>query len=86
MAEITQRQVVPGPGGSYELYGGSTVIIGPEGEIRYVVPTRAAKNERLEEQRSFLTDYGAAFWREVGATLRPRAGLLRLVHGGRQAA
>jgi hypothetical protein len=57
VAEVTQRRYVKGNRtcpGDFEFYGGSTVILGPKGEVRYVVYKEITDNERLERQRKFL--------------------------------
>ena len=67
VAEVTQRRTVSARGGtpSFDFYGGATVIIGPRGDIRYVVSKSVLNEERLERQRAFITgERGAAFWRK----------------------
>ncbi|MCB1055305.1 MAG: peptidase M4 [Acidobacteria bacterium] len=37
VAEITQRHLLPSDSGEVPFFSGSTVVIGPEGEVRYVI-------------------------------------------------
>jgi hypothetical protein len=67
VAEVTQRRVVAARDGSpsFDFHGGATIIIGPRGEVRYVVSKSVLNEERLERQRAFITSaQGTAFWRK----------------------
>jgi hypothetical protein len=56
VAEVTQRRWVRNGGSApFEFYGGATLLIGPAGEIRYVISKNVLSDERLERQRPFLT-------------------------------
>jgi hypothetical protein len=59
VAEITQLRWANVPGTEYrtKFYGGSTVIIGPEGEIRYVISKNVNQAERLEEQIRYQREH-----------------------------
>jgi len=80
VAEVTQRQVLEGPRGRFEAQGGSTLIVGPDGAIRYVVLSRAAKKDRRRSQGEYIGGAGAEYWEERDGMLRPRTELLRMVH------
>jgi hypothetical protein len=56
VAEVTQRRVTrePETGELCSFYGGSTVIIDPNGMVRYAITSSVTKNNRLNEQREFL--------------------------------
>jgi hypothetical protein len=64
VAEVTQRRRVEGPEGRFDLYGGATMILGPEGEVRYAIYTRAERERRLDEQRDFMMGSGRDHWRQ----------------------
>ena len=55
VAEVTQCRKVKGGSGNpaFDFYGGSTVILGPKGDVRYVVYKPVTDNDRLARQRKF---------------------------------
>lgn len=56
VAEVTQRRLarIEGSEDLMNFFGGSTVIIDPDGNIRYVMAKRVTNNDRLNEQKAFL--------------------------------
>ncbi|HET8744102.1 MAG TPA: hypothetical protein VFM98_00745 [Ramlibacter sp.] len=83
VAEVTQAMhVAPtaeGPG--FTHHGGCTVILSPQGEVRYAVVKSVLGAGRVERRRDFLlTPLGSRFWQRDGDWLRARTGLFRLVH------
>lgn len=80
VAEVTQRQIVADDAGEWEVYGGSTVIIGPDGKVRYVILTRAESEDRRGAQRQYITGDGARYWEKSGGRLRPKPELFRHLH------
>jgi hypothetical protein len=84
VAEVTQRRIVQARDGapSFDFYGGSTIIIGPRGGIRYVISKSVRNQERLEQQRAFISgDRGRAFWaRDAQGRLGPSHQAFKLVH------
>ena len=56
IAEITQERHVRASteGPAFTYYGGSTVILGPTGDIRYVVLKNVVGAGRLERRRAFF--------------------------------
>jgi hypothetical protein len=73
VAEITQRRRVRAADGGFVSYGGATALLGPRGEVRYVIGKQVASARRLDEQARFLAGRGAAFWRtSADGLLRPR--------------
>ena len=83
VAEITQHALVSEPGRlrSSVFYGGSTVILGPEGEIRYVVGKGVQSSSRITRQLEFLqTDQSHKYWQLVGDVWQPSANTFRLLH------
>ena len=87
IAEVTQRRIVAHNattgGMTFPFYGGATLILGPQGELRYVVRKRVDHPGREVAQREFLdSEMGRRYW-EMGTssnTLRPRPGTFRLLH------
>ena len=61
VAEVTQRRVVEDEeGNKSKLFGGSTIIIGPRGEIRYVISKSIRSPARLDLQLKFQKQ--SPFW------------------------
>jgi hypothetical protein len=65
VAEITQRRRAGTRSrGRFDFYGGSTIVVGPDGSVRYAVFKRAGNERRADEQRAFMdSPRGRAFWR-----------------------
>lgn len=48
------------------FYGGSTIILGPSGEARYVISKSVLSKSRIEDQMEFIdSDAGKPFWEET---------------------
>lgn len=75
VAEVSQRRRVPGGMGypEFVFYGGSTIIIGAQGEVRLVVRKSITDNDRLARQR----EYAASSNAEVYQLCRHESGLRR---------
>ena len=59
VAEIVQRRWIAGPAGQRcEFYGGSTVIIGPDGHIRYLI-SKSIMNPRQRRRGTSIRPGGA---------------------------
>lgn len=81
VGEVTQRHVVSIDGRRMLFYGGSTIILGPDGEIRYVVSKSSVSRTRLDKQVAFVsTDVGRGFWEETRIGFVQRPGTFRLLH------
>ena len=61
VAEVSQCRDVAGGDGypGFKFYGGSTVILGANGEVRYVVSKSIRSKERLQRQREYAAFAGA---------------------------
>lgn len=69
VAEVTQERRVEARDGSpsFSFFGGSTVILNPKGEIRYVVRKSILNKERLAMQRTFMgSPAGERHWDVIG--------------------
>ncbi len=64
VAEVTQRRTVYSGHGKpdYDFYGGATVIVGPNGTIRYVIAKNVLSERRQKEQEAFMAGGGQRFW------------------------
>ncbi|MBV9879960.1 MAG: hypothetical protein JO180_05655, partial [Gemmatirosa sp.] len=84
VAEVTQRRVVRDGDGAFEGYGGATVLIGPRGEVRYVIAKNIRNAGRLASQRAFVRDGGRAYWTpSADGWLVPAGALYRRLHEAR---
>lgn len=81
VAEMTQWQTVEHEGALMPFLGGATVILGPDGEVRYVISKSVMSESRIKHQAGFLrSELGAALWEQTRGGLRPQSEMLRLVH------
>jgi hypothetical protein len=83
VAEITQRRRVRDrrSGTTFDFFGGATVILDPNGDVRYAVLKNVLSEERLRLQRDFMAgDTGRRFWRRDGNALIPEKQLFKLAH------
>jgi hypothetical protein len=81
VGEVTQRQLVSFDGRRMVFYGGSTIILGPEGELRYVVSKSLVSRTRLDKQIEFVSsDVGKGFWEETTVGFVQRPDIFRLLH------
>ena len=85
VAEVTQERLVRrGDGTTVPFLGGATIIIGPDGRVRYLIAKSVLSNARLERQTEYLSSpQGSAFWARKNGRLEPRLDLLRMVHDGK---
>jgi hypothetical protein len=82
VAEITQQRIVkPSGERGVVIFGGSTVILGPEGEIRYVIGKGVGSERRVEGQVDFVTsEKGLRYWEEKQGVMEPKPDTLRALH------
>lgn len=80
VAEVTQTCTVRHGGELFEVPGGCTVVIDPDGRIRYVIYKRFDSEARRARQHAAMRGPLRAFWRRDGRRYRLRAGniLLRI--------
>jgi hypothetical protein len=83
VAEVTQRRTIRRQDGSpeFDFYGGATIILGPNGEIRYAISKSVLNQERYEQQRAFIHGKGQAYWQQqmTGEKCIPQPQLFRLL-------
>jgi hypothetical protein len=83
VAEITQSVTIlaTATASAYMLVGGSTVILGPEGEIRYVISKSAAGSGRARRSREFMASkQGRQFWRVEANAYKLKRNLYAMLH------
>jgi hypothetical protein len=74
--------VRPADGGAaFPVYGGSTVILAPDGTIRYVISKSPLGEGRMDRRAQFLTSgQGQRYWKVEGGEYRMKARLFGLLH------
>lgn len=86
VAEVTQKRLVaPLPGDDpgappFSFRGGATVIVSPEGEVRYVIAKNVLSQERCERQRAFMRGPGRGYWTLRDHALQPVRNAFRMLH------
>lgn len=83
IAEVTQAMHVrPGPDGpGFTHHGGSTVILSPMGEVRFIVLKSVVGDGRIARRREFLgSTLGRRFWQMQGGLLVPVRDMFHLTH------
>ena len=83
IAEVTQRRTIRRQDGSpeFDYYGGATIILGPDGAIRYAISKSLLNKARCAQQRAFIHGQGRAFWKVqlTGGKLVPQPQLFQLL-------
>ena len=80
VAEVTQTCTVQHKGDIFEMNGGCTVIIDPQGEVRYAIYKRFTSEDRRERQRGAMRGPLKDFWARSGKRFTQREGVLKRVH------
>jgi len=81
VAEVTQSQMVMRNGKCVPFYGGSTIILGPSGDLRYVVSKSVLSKSRIDDQVEFIeSDAAKPFWEETRRGFVARGNTFRLLH------
>jgi hypothetical protein len=84
IAEVTQsRHTTAHDGRPFDFLGGATLIIGPDGTIRYVIGKSVLNEGRLRCQRDFMaSDEGRPLWAMRGDRLEPVPDVFLRLHAG----
>jgi hypothetical protein len=82
IAEVIQRRLLRDGSRTFPVWGGSTIVLGPEGEFRYVIGKGTASPERSRVQANFMSSpLGRRYWNEGEATMAPVGEVLQMLHG-----
>ncbi len=81
VAEVTQACTVKRGGTLFDMNGGCTLIIDPEGEVRYAIFKRFDSGDRQERQHQAIVGPLARFWRKKAGRYSLRPEMLRRLHG-----
>lgn len=79
VAEVVQHRHVRLPDGrSFSFFGGSTVILGPRGDVRYIIRKRVdGQTPRMRQQVDFMDNAGHSLWTQAGTHMIPRQDLAK---------
>lgn len=83
VAEVIQSRTVRARADcpSFKYHGGSTIILDPEGRVRYVILKSVVGAGRLDRRRDFLFGpMGRQYWEMRDGAFQPRQKLFRLLH------
>jgi hypothetical protein len=83
VAEVTQSCTVQRAGEMFDMHGGCTVVIDPQGEVRYAIYKRFTSERRQSRQHAAMRGPLKAFWRKSGRRFVLQPEVLRRVHSGR---
>ena len=80
VAEVVQLRRVRRQHREMHFFGGSTIIIGPRGEVRYVIRKRVDNDTRVEEQFKFALDgWGRKYWKKDGNAISVNRSAVRMM-------
>ena len=80
IGEITQTCTVRSRGQLFEMTGGSTVVVDPEGNVRYAIYKRLTSDRRRERQLAAMRGPLKAFWKKSGGRFMIQSHMLRRLH------
>jgi hypothetical protein len=81
VAEVLQSGTVRLKGELFDFSGGCTMVIDPEGAVRYVIHRRLDSVERQARQLAALRGRLKRYWKKEKGRYVPHPGMLRLLHG-----
>jgi hypothetical protein len=81
IAEVTQSCTIQQAGELFEIHGGCTVVIDPQGEVRYAIFKRFNSQSRWARQHAAMRGPLRAFWRKSGRRFLLQPNVLRRLHG-----
>lgn len=80
VGEVTQSCTVDRGGMLFDMNGGCTVIVDPEGRVRYAIYKRFDSDTRRERQQAAMRGPLKRFWMKEGRKWRLRPDMLRKLH------
>ena len=81
IGEVTQSCTVRQDGDMFDMTGGCTVVIDPDGGVRYAIYKRFDSEARRARQHAAVRGPLKDFWRKTGSRLVPEADVLWRLHG-----
>jgi hypothetical protein len=82
IAEITQTCTANVEGDIFDMNGGCTVVLDPQGEVRYAISKRFTTEARRIRQRDALRGPLKNFWAKSGRRYMQKPDVLQRIHGG----
>jgi hypothetical protein len=83
VGEITQSCTIDRGGDLFDMDGGCTVIIDPDGDVRYAIFKRFDSANRRERQHAAMRGPLKAYWKKEGRRWSLRPDMLRRLHATR---
>ena len=80
VGEVTQSCTVQRKGDVFDMDGGTTVVIDPEGEVRYAIFKRFGSEPRQERQHAAMRGPLKRFWSKSGRRFSLSGDVLRHLH------
>jgi hypothetical protein len=80
VAEVTQSCTVNVAGNMFDMDGGCTVVIDPQGEVRYSISKRFKSDARRARQHAAISGPLKEFWTKSGPRYKQKPGVLQRVH------
>jgi hypothetical protein len=81
VGEVTQACTVRHSGDIFDMYGGCTVLIDPQGEVRYAIYKRFNSDNRRARQHAAMRGPLKPFWKKTGKRYALLPDMLRRLHG-----
>jgi hypothetical protein len=82
VGEVTQACTVERDGQLFDVHGGCTVVIDPEGQVRYAIFKRLDSQNRQARQLAAMRGPLERFWRKTGRRFELQPHVLRRLHAG----
>jgi hypothetical protein len=83
VAEVTQSCTVRRDGDLFDVNGGCTLIIDPEGEVRFAISKRFDSEARRARQHAAMRGPLRKFWKKTGRQFTVQKDILRRLHGSK---
>jgi hypothetical protein len=83
VGEVTQSCTVDRKGELFDVNGGCTVVIDPEGRVRYSIFKKFDGEERRARQQAAMRGPLKRFWKKSGRRFKLQKHILRRLHAGR---
>jgi hypothetical protein len=83
VGEVTQTCTFKRGNEFFDVHGGCTVIVDPDGDVRYAIYKRFDGASRRERRYAALSGPMKKYWEKKGRQWRPRAGMLQRLHAER---
>ncbi len=80
VAEVTQSCTAEFKGELFEMNGGCTVVIDPQGQVRYVIYKKFTSEDRRARQHAAMRGPLSSFWKKTGRRYSLLPDVLRRVH------